>query len=166
MTRGPQEQEEMGHDRIFIEGHQDRIAGRGLSYMILLNGVAAIVMVGAFVYGFQTSAEPKLAAAMLVFGVGAIAALLSSFIAYLNRIVRTEMLERTRLPGALRLVAIAAVIASGIAFLSGLSMVGSTSTAKSSSQPKTRLQDKSLSQGKASDNKDASRIQPSGDEGR
>jgi len=166
MTRGPQEQEEMGHDRIFIEGHQDRIAGRGLSYMILLNGVAAIVMVGAFVYGFQTSAEPKLAAAMLVFGVGAIAALLSSFIAYLNRIVRTEMPERTSLPGALRLVAIAAVIASGIAFLSGLSMVGSTSTAKSSSQPKTRLQDKSLSQGKASANKDASRIQPSGDEGR
>jgi len=156
----------MGHDRIFIEGHQDRIAGRGLSYMILLNGVAAIVMVGAFVYGFQTSAEPKLAAAMLVFGVGAIAALLSSFIAYLNRIVRTEMPERTSLPGALRLVAIAAVIASGIAFLSGLSMVGSTSTAKSSSQPKTRLQDKSLSQGKASDNKDASRIQPSGDDGR
>ena len=166
MTRGPQEQEEMGHDRIFIEGHQDRIAGRGLSYMILLNGVAAIVMVGAFVYGFQTSAEPKLAAAMLVFGVGAIAALLSSFIAYLNRIVRMEMPERSSLPGALRLVAIAAVIASGIAFLSGLSMVGSTSTAKSSSQPKTRLQDKSLSQGKASDNKDASRIRPSGDEGR
>jgi hypothetical protein len=166
MTTGPQEQEEIGHDRIFIEGHQDRIAGRGLSYMILLNGVAAIVMVGAFVYGFQTSAEPKLAAAMLVFGVGAIAALLSSFIAYLNRIVRTEMPDRPSLPGALRLVAIAAVIVSGIAFLSGLSMVGSTSTAKSSSQPKTRLQDKSLSQGKASANKDASRIQPSGDEGR
>jgi hypothetical protein len=166
MTTGPQEQEEIGHDRIFIEGHQDRIAGRGLSYMILLNGVAAIVMVGAFVYGFQTSAEPKLAAAMLVFGVGAIGALLSSFIAYLNRIVRTEMPDRPSLPGALRLVAIAAVIVSGIAFLSGLSMVGSTSTAKSSSQPKTRLQDKSLSQGKASANKDASRIQPSGDEGR
>ena len=166
MTTGPQEQEEIGRDRIFIEGHQDRIAGRGLSYMILLNGVAAIVMVGAFVYGFQTSAEPKLAAAMLVFGVGAIAALLSSFIAYLNRIVRTEMPDRPSLPGALRLVAIAAVIVSGIAFLSGLSMVGSTSTAKSSSQPKTRLQDKSLSQGKASANKDASRIQPSGDEGR
>jgi hypothetical protein len=166
MTTGPQKQEEIGHDRIFIEGHQDRIAGRGLSYLILLNGVAAIVMVGAFVYGFQTSAEPKLAAAMLVFGVGAIAALLSSFIAYLNRIVRMEMPNRSGLPGALRLVAIAAVIVSGIAFLSGLSMVGSTSTAKSSSQSKTRLQDKSLSQGKASANKDASRIQPSGNEGR
>src|SRR3974390_1034927 len=147
MTTGPQKKEEIGHDRIFIEGHQDRIAGRGLSYLILLNGVAAIVMVGAFVYGFQTSAEPKLAAAMLVFGVGAIAALLSSFIAYLNRIVRMEMPNRPGLPGALRLVAIAAVIMSGIAFLSGLSMVGSTSTAKSSSQSKTRLQDKSLSQG-------------------
>ena len=58
---------------MFMDGQQDRIAGRGLGYLILLNGVAAIVMVGAFVYGFQISAEPKLAAAMLVFGVGMIA---------------------------------------------------------------------------------------------
>jgi hypothetical protein len=164
MTTGPQEQEEIGHDRIFIEGHQDRIAGRGLSYLILLNGMAAIVMVGAFVYGFQTSAEPKLAAAMLVFGAGAVAALLSSFIAYLNRIVRTEMPERPSVPGALRLAAIAAVIVSGVAFLSGLSMVGTTSTAKSSSQSKTRLQDKALAHGNAPNNKDATRMQPPGDE--
>jgi len=169
MITGPRENEEierLRRDRSFMEGHQDRIAGRGLGYLIMLNGVAAIVMVGAFVYGFQTSAEPKLAAAMLVFGIGAVAGLLSSFIAYLNRIVRMEMPERPRLPSALRLVAIAAVIVSGAAFLSGISMVGTTSTAKSSSQPKTRLQDKALAQGKSAADKDASRIQPPGDEKR
>src|SRR5262249_53985773 len=80
MATKPQKDEENG----YIEGHQDRIAGRGLGYLILLNGFAAIVMIGAFVYGFQTSAEPKLAAAMVVFGVGAVAGLFSSFLAYLN----------------------------------------------------------------------------------
>jgi hypothetical protein len=151
---------------MFMDGQQDRIAGHGLGYLILLNGVAAIVMVGAFVYGFQISAEPKLAAAMLVFGVGAVAALLSSFIAYLNRIVRAEMPDKPKLPSALRLMAIAAVIVSGAAFLSGLSMVGTTSTAKSSSQPKTRLQDKALAEKNSSANKDASRISPAGDDAR
>jgi len=165
-TTGPREHEEIRRERIFIDGHQDSVASRGLSYLILLNGVAAIVMVGAFVYGFQTSAEPKLAAAMLVFGIGAVAGLVSSFIAYLNRIVRAEMPGRPNLPSALRLVAIAAVIVSGAAFLSGISMVGTTSTAKSSSQPKTRLQDKALAQGKYDAGKDSSRISPAGDEAR
>jgi H+/Cl- antiporter ClcA len=166
MTTGPREHEETRRERIFVDGQQDSVAGRGFSYLILLNGVAAIVMVGAFSYGFQTSAEPKLAAAMLVFGVGAVAALISSFIAYLNRIVRAEMPERPNLPSILRLIAIAAVIVSGAAFLSGISMVGTTSTAKSSSQPKTRLQDKALAQGKSNADKDASRISPAGDDGR
>src|SRR4030042_3919065 len=98
MTPGAGEHEGTRRERIFIDGHQDSVAGRGLSYLILLNGVAAIVMVGAFVYGFQTSAEPKLAAAMLVFGIGAVAGLLSSFLALLHRIVRAEMPERPKLP--------------------------------------------------------------------
>jgi hypothetical protein len=165
MTTGAREHEETRRERVFV-GQQDGIAGRGLSYLILLNGVAAIVMVGAFVYGFQTSAEPKLAAAMLVFGIGAVASLVSSFIAYLNRIVLAEMPERPSLPSALRLLAIAAVIISGAAFLSGIAMVGTTSTARSSSQPKTRLQDKALAQQKYDADKDASRISPAGEEAR
>ena len=100
MTTGP-ERHQPSHG--FMEAHQDRIAGRGLGYLILLNGIAAIVIVAAFVFGFQISAEPKLAAAMVVFGTGAIAGLVSSFIAYLNRIVRAEMPERPRLPNLLRL---------------------------------------------------------------
>jgi hypothetical protein len=162
MTTGP-ERHQPSHG--FIEAHQDRIAGRGLGYLILLNGVAAIVIVAAFVFGFQISAEPKLAAAMVVFGTGAIAGLVSSFIAYLNRIVRAELPERPRLPSLLRLIGIAAVIVSGAAFLSGLSMVGTTSTAKSSSQPKTRLQDKALAQSGGSESKDSTRIAPGSDQG-
>jgi hypothetical protein len=161
MTTGP-ERHQPSHG--FTEAHQDRIAGRGLGYLILLNGIAAIVMVAAFAFGFQISAEPKLAAAMVVFGSGAIAGLVSSFIAYLNRIVRAEMPERPRLPNVLRLVGIIAVIISGAAFLSGLSMVGTTSTAKSSSQSKTRLQDKGQAQPRGTDNKDASRIAPGSDQ--
>ena len=164
MATGPRRDDDIRRDHSHLDGHQDQIAGRGLGYLILLNGLAAIVMVGAFVYGFQISAEPKLAAAMVVFGVGAIAGLISALIAYLNRIVRAEMPEKPKLPRALRLVAIAAVVVSGAAFLSGLSMVGTTSTARSSSQPKTRLQDKALAQEKSSANKDASRISPTGDE--
>ncbi len=156
--------ERLRRDLSFMEGHQDRIAGRGLGFLILLNGIAAIVMVGAFVYGFQISAEPKLAAAMLVFGVGAIAGLFSSFIAYLNRIVRVELPDKPKLPSALRLVAIAAVIVSGAAFLSGLSMVGTTSTARSSSQAKTRLQDKALAKSNSAATKDSTRIAPAGDD--
>jgi hypothetical protein len=167
MTTRSRDFEDMERHRVergFIERQQDRVAGRGLAYLIVLNGFAAIVMMAAFVYGFQPSAEPKLAAAMLVFGTGAIAGLVSSFIAYLNRIVRMELPERPRLPKLLRLLGIAAVIVSGVAFLSGLSMVGTTSTAKSSSQPKTRLQDKALAQeGGAGTPKDNSRVAPGSD---
>jgi len=101
-----------------------------------------------------------------VFGIGAVAGLVSSFIAYINRIVRAEMPERPKLPSALRLLAIAAVIISGAAFLSGIAMVGTTSTARSSSQPKTRLQDKALAERNYDADKDASRISPAGDEAR
>jgi len=138
MTTGVPEREETSASAFLLTASRTALPVAGLSYLILLNGVAAIVMVGAFVLGFQTSAEPKLAAAMLVFGIGAVAGLVSSFIAYLNRIIRAEMPERRNLPSALRLLAIAAVIGSGAAFLSGIAMVGTTSTARSSSQPKTK----------------------------
>ena len=121
-----------------MDGHQDGIAGRGLSYLILLNGLPRSSWSGPSSMASRSSAEPKLAAAMLVFGIGAVAGLVSSFIAYLNRIVRAEMPDKPKLPSALRLVAIAAVIISGAAFLSGIAMVGTTSTARSSSQPKTK----------------------------
>ena len=65
------------------------------------------------------SVEPKLGAAMLFFAGGAIAALLSAFLAYINRTVRIEAPQRRTLQSVLRLFAILAVIGSGAAFLTG-----------------------------------------------
>ena len=124
--------------------------------------VAAIVMVGAFVYGFQISAEPKLAAAMLVFGIGAVAGLVSSFIADPNRIVRAGKCpkgRRCRARSCLARHCRRHHQRRSLSF-SGIAMVGTTSTARSSSQPKTRLQDKALAERSYDANKDASRISP------
>jgi hypothetical protein len=130
-------------DPVVIDRQQDQYAGRALGYLVLLNGAAALLMLAAFAFGVQ-STEPKLVAAMLVFGGGAMAGLLSSFIAYLNRIVRVEAPERVQLRDGLRLVALFAVIASGASFLIGLNMVGTATTSRSSTHPKTKLQDRGL----------------------
>jgi hypothetical protein len=135
-------------DPVLIEGQQDRF-GRALGYLVLLNGAAALLMLAAFALGFQDT-EPKLVAAMLVFGSGAMAGLLSSLIAYLNRVVRIEAPERIRLRDVLRLAAMVAVIASGASFLIGLNMVGTATISRSSTHPKTKLQDRGLASAPAS----------------
>lgn len=127
----------------FIERQQDRYAGRAIAYLTLLNGAAALLMLAAFALGLQ-STEPKLVSAMLVFGSGAMAALISSFVAYLNRIIRVEAPEQWRLRDVLRVVALLAVVASGASFLIGLNMVGTATTSRSSTHPKTKLQDRGL----------------------
>ncbi|MGC2409045.1 MAG: hypothetical protein WA441_03335 [Methyloceanibacter sp.] len=60
-----------------------------MASIVLLNGAAALLMLAAFALGFQ-STEPKLAAAMLVFGGGAMAGLLSS----LNRLSQPDCPSR------------------------------------------------------------------------
>jgi hypothetical protein len=130
-------------DPSLIERQQDRYAGRALGYLILLNGTAAILMMAAFALNFQ-STEPKLVSAMLVFGSGALAALLRSFMAYLNRVLRLEAPERDNLRYVLRLLAMLAVVASAASFLTGLNMVGTATTSRSSTHPKTKLQDRGL----------------------
>ena len=55
---------------------------------------------------------------MLVFGSGALAGLLSSFLTYLNRVVRLEAPERMRIRDGLQIAALIAVIASGATFSS------------------------------------------------
>jgi len=116
-----------------IDRQQDRYAGRALGYLVLLNGAAALLV-----------------AAMLVFGSGAMAGLLSSLIAYLNRAIRIEAPERIQLRDALRLAAMVAVIASGASFLIGLNMVGTATISRSSTHPKTKLQDRGLASAPAS----------------
>ena len=130
-------------DQGAVELQQDPIAGRGLLFLVLLNGAGALLMLSAFAFGLQ-STEPKLVAAMLVFGSGAMTGLLSTFLAYLNRVIRLEAPGRVRLRDALRIAAMVAVIASGASFLVGLNMVGTATTSRSSTHPKTKFQDRGL----------------------
>jgi len=123
-------------DRVFIERERNRFAGRALSSLVLLNGAAALVLLAILAQAPDSTVEPKFAAAMMFFSSGAVAALLSSFIAYVNRTVRMEAPERATLRRALRFLAIAAVIGSGAAFLTGMNMVGAASAEKSSTHPK------------------------------
>lgn len=127
-------------DRTFVERERNRFAGRALSFLILLNGAAALVLLTILAQASHGSVDSKIASAMLFFAGGAIAALLSSFLAYINRTVRIEAPERANLRRALRLVAIAAVIGSGVAFLTGMNMVSGAVSEKSSSHPKGQRQ--------------------------
>jgi hypothetical protein len=90
----------------------------------------------------QATVDRKVTMAMLVFSGGALAALFSSFLAYVNRTVRLQSPSRRDLRRALRTIAILAVVGSGAAFLIGMNMVATTQAEKSSSHPKSRREDK------------------------
>jgi hypothetical protein len=123
-------------ERVFVEREQNRLAARALIVLVVLNGTASLVLLAILGRAPDSSVEPKLAAAMLFFAGGAIAALFSAFVAYINRAVRLEAPERRTLQSILRLLAILAVIGSGAAFLTGMNMVGDAASEKSSSHPK------------------------------
>ena len=123
-------------ERAFVEREQNRFAGRALLVLVILNGAASLVLLAMLARAPDASVEPKIAAAMLFFAGGAIAALLSSFLAYVNRAIRIEAPERRSLQRVLRIIAILAVIGSGIAFMTGMNMVGVAASEKSSSHPK------------------------------
>jgi hypothetical protein len=123
-------------ERVFVEREQNRLAGRALLVLVILNGIAALVLLSILGRAPDSSVEPKLGAAMLFFASGAIAALLSAFLAYINRAIRIEAPQRRTLQSVLRLFAILAVIGSGAAFLTGMNMVSDAASEKSSSHPK------------------------------
>ncbi len=123
-------------ERAFVEREQNRLAARALLVLVILNGAASLVLLAVLARAPDASVEPKLAAAMLFFAGGAVGALLSSFIAYVNRAIRIEAPERKSLQGVLRIIAILSVIGSGAAFLTGMNMVGVAASEKSSSHPK------------------------------
>ena len=123
-------------DHVVIERERDRFAGRALSSLVLLNGAAALVLLAILAQAEESTVDPKFAAAMMFFSGGAVAALFSAFIAYVNRTLRMEAPQRASLRRILRFLAIAAVIGSGAAFLTGMNMVGVASSEKSSTHPK------------------------------
>ena len=84
-------------DPVFVERERNRFAARALAFLILLNGAAAIVLLSILARAPESSVEPKFASAMLFFSGGAVAALFSSFLAYVNRTVTMEAPERASL---------------------------------------------------------------------
>jgi hypothetical protein len=132
-------------DRPFIEHERNRFANRALSFLVLLNGAGALILLTVIAQVPEATVHGKIAAAMLFFSVGAIAALLSSFLAYINRTIRLEQpARRENLRAALRGFAIAAVIGSGAAFLTGMNMVATAKVEKSSSHSKGPREDNRL----------------------
>ena len=123
-------------DPVFVERERNRFAARALAFLVVLNGAAALVLLSILARAPESTVEPKFASAMLFFSGGAIAALLSSFLAYINRTVTMEAPERAGLRRVLQILAIAVVIGSAASFLTGMNMVGAAASQKSSSHPK------------------------------
>ena len=112
-------------DPLALEQQRNRYASRGVSLLILLNGAAALVLLASFAHLTpQIENAPKLIAAMLVFGSGAVAALASMFFAYLRRTVRVNEPDEVPLRTAVWWLATLAAIGSTACFLIGLSMAG------------------------------------------
>ena len=123
-------------DPALIERERNRFGARALGFLILLNGAAALVLLSILGRAPEGSIDSKMATAMLFFSGGAVAALLSSFLAYLNRTIALEAPGRTDLRRGLQIVGIVAVVGSAAAFLTGMNMVGSAASERSSSHPK------------------------------
>ena len=79
-------------DPRFVERQRNMYASRGVALVVLLNGVAAIVLLATLAQGISPAAKP-FADAMLVFGAGAGLGLASAFFAYLTRTFRLERPE-------------------------------------------------------------------------
>jgi hypothetical protein len=123
-------------DPLFIERERNRLGARALGFLVLLNGAAALVLLAILGRAPESSVDSKVAIAMLFFSGGAIAALLSSFLAYINRTLALEAPERATLRRALQICAIVAVVGSAAAFFTGMNMVGDAASERSSSHPK------------------------------
>ncbi len=123
-------------DPVFVERQRNRFGARALGFLVVLNGAAALVLLSILGKAPSSTIDSKVASAMLFFAGGAVAALFSSFLAYLNRTVAMEAPRRSDLRRALQILAIAAVIGSAAAFLTGMNMVKTAASERSSSHPK------------------------------
>jgi hypothetical protein len=136
MTAMAQHRTDPRLDPLFIERERNRFGARALAFLVVLNGAAALILLSILAKAPEATVDTKYAAAMLFFSGGAIAALLSSFLAYINRTVTMEAPQRANLRASLQGLAIAVVIGSGAAFLTGMNMVAGAASEKSSSHPK------------------------------
>ena len=121
---------------------RDLYASRALAYVILLNGFAALILMTALAFAPQSATDPhRLAWAMLVFGSGALAGLLSSLLAYIGRTALVEASSHVYVRDLLRVGAIIAAVGSGAAFLTAVNMMALTVPESSSSRPKSKPQE-------------------------
>lgn len=112
-------------DPLFLERQRNRYASRGVAFLVILNGVAALLLLGNFLrLSPQIANAPTVAAAMVVFGAGVAAALASMFFAYLRRTIILRAPERAPSIPFGWWLAVLAAIASTVCFVAGLRMVG------------------------------------------
>ena len=112
-------------DALFLERERNRYASRAVAFLVILNGIASLLLLGNFVrLSPQIENAPKVVAAMVVFGAGVVAALASMFFAYLQRTLLIEAPEHVPSRPVERWLAMLAAVASAAYFLIGLSMVG------------------------------------------
>ena len=121
----PDYRDEVDIDRVFLERQRNRYASRGVAFLVILNGVAALLLLGNFVrLSPQIENASKVADAMVVFGAGVAAALASMFFAYLRRTVLLRAPDRAPSIAIGRWLAVLAALVSAVCFVGGLRMVG------------------------------------------
>jgi Collagen triple helix repeat (20 copies) len=112
-------------DPLFLERQRNRYASRAVAFLVILNGVAALLLLGNFIrLSPQIENAPKVADAMVVFGAGVAAALASMFFAYLRRTILLRAPERAPATPFGWWLAMIAAVASAVCFVGGLRMVG------------------------------------------
>jgi hypothetical protein len=112
-------------DPLFLERQRNRYASRGITVLILLNGIAALILLASFVHlAPQIEHANKVMHAMLVFGSGALAGLACIFLAYLRRTIRIQAPERVPLRTVLWWLSVIAAVGGAACFIVGLNMTG------------------------------------------
>jgi hypothetical protein len=122
MTMPPDRLDVVRVDPFFMERQRNQYASRGVAFIVLLNGAAAIVLLAMLAQPSpSTQALKQIADAMLIFSIGAVLGLTSALLAYLTRTFRLDQPEMTwRRP--LRWLAVAVVVAGAACFLAGMNM--------------------------------------------
>ena len=108
-------------DPLVFEKQRSRHASRGVELVVLLNGLAAVALLVTLSATDMTGpGRESLANAMVVFGAGAVAGLLSKFFAYLRRTVRLERPDLRVEGRPFRWLAVVAAVLGAVCFVAGL----------------------------------------------
>jgi hypothetical protein len=112
-------------DPLFLETQRNRYASRGIAYLILLNGIAALIVLASLTHlASQVEDAGGVVDAMLVFGSGAAMTFVSAFLAYICHTSRLQAPEQIHFRNASWWLSIVAATAGAGCFLVGLNMAG------------------------------------------